>query len=487
MTVTVVTTVANDIDNLPISQSSSRKSRRGSKVTHYVQAATVENQEKVQLLDSPRSRRRSSSRRKNRSKSRTKREKVVEYRQHRRRVSPTDTRMETSKVAIANGGTKSSRRGRKDKPTLIVDTSAASAKASSDTPRTAASTPASPAPTPAGVRGRRDLRSPGASKTPVGKGPENQAPLPDFITQTDASGNAVTPRSEAAISNARKLHPSGPEPHLHVNGDGKLSEEDENGIENVDACETLLDGIRLMCCCLMPEEEAAKSKAVPNNGGVSPTGTAVSTDSSTPEDDRVKLLPKHHPDDFGKKCLVLDLDETLVHSSFRAVPGADFVIPVQIEDVVHFVYVAKRPGVDEFLVEMAKHYEIVIYTASLNKYADPLLDLLDPQKVIRTRLFRESCVYYEGNYVKDLSLLDRDLSQAIIIDNSPSSYMFHPENAIDCTSFIDDPMDRELDQIGSFLTGIKDTQDVRHLAPRWREWPRVNLKDYETPQEHNDQ
>ena len=49
----------------------------------------------------------------------------------------------------------------------------------------------------------------------------------------------------------------------------------------------------------------------------------------------------------------------------------------QIEDVVHFVYVMKRPGVDEFLVEMAKHYEIVIYTASLNKYADPLLDLLD--------------------------------------------------------------------------------------------------------------
>merc|ERR1719162_1463013 len=191
--------------------------------------------------------------------------------------------------------------------------------------------------------------------------------------------------------------------------------------------------------------------------------------------DRIKLLPKIHPDDVGKKCLVLDLDETLVHSSFRAVPGADFVIPVQIEDMSHFVYVAKRPGVDKFLLEMSKHYEIIVYTASLNKYADPLLDLLDPNRVIRTRLFRESCVYYEGNYVKDLSILDRDLKQAIIIDNSPSSYIFHPENAIDCSSFIDDPKDMELDQIAAFLTGIKDVKDVRPFCHQWRDWPRVDI------------
>lgn len=140
------------------------------------------------------------------------------------------------------------------------------------------------------------------------------------------------------------------------------------------------------------------------------------------------------------------------------------------------MYVAKRPGVDEFLTEMAKHYEIVVYTASLNKYADPLLDLLDPNRVIRTRLFRESCVYYEGNYVKDLSLLDRDLSQAIIVDNSPSSYIFHPENAIDCSSFIDDPKDRELDQIAAFLKGVKDAKDVRSMCQYWRDWPDVNIE-----------
>ena len=150
----------------------------------------------------------------------------------------------------------------------------------------------------------------------------------------------------------------------------------------------------------------------------------------------------------------------------------------QIEDVIHYVYVAKRPGVENFLLEMSKHYEIVVYTASLNKYADVLLDLLDPHRVIRTRLFRESCVFYEGNYVKDLCLLNRDLSQVIIIDNSPASYMFHPENAIDCSSFIDDTNDRELDQIGQFLVGLaveEKVVDVRGMVTLWRHWPNVDL------------
>jgi len=299
-------------------------------------------------------------------------------------------------------------------------------------------------------------------------------PTPDFITQTDRHGNASTPRSSGAIAQARQGHPSGPKPVLHVNRHGKLSESqheaDESQEQNaVEACaETLLDSIRLMCCCITPEGTTVQP--VSNNPKQQRDEQQQQRQIVQKSQNTTKLLPEIHPHDAGKKCLVLDLDETLVHSSFRAVPGADFVIPVQIEDVVHFVYVAKRPGVDDFLVEMAKHYEIVIYTASLNKYADPLLDLLDPHKTIRTRLFRESCVYYEGNYVKDLSLLDRDLTQTIIIDNSPSSYIFHPENAIDCSSFIDDQRDRELDQIGYFLKSVKNVGDVRTVCQKWRDW-----------------
>lgn len=178
------------------------------------------------------------------------------------------------------------------------------------------------------------------------------------------------------------------------------------------------------------------------------------------------------PEHMGKKCLALDLDETLVHSSFQPVKGADYIIPVQIEGSVHNVYVLKRPGVDEFLKAVAEHYEVVIYTASLGKYADPLLDKLDPDHRIVKRLFREDCVYHDGHYVKDLSLLNRAIESVIIVDNSPMSYIFHPENAIDCTSFIDSKMDRELWQISDFLIEHSGVQDVRLVCKSWRDWCR---------------
>ncbi|ETO07277.1 SCP-like phosphatase [Reticulomyxa filosa] len=168
-----------------------------------------------------------------------------------------------------------------------------------------------------------------------------------------------------------------------------------------------------------------------------------SQDSST--DYTHALLPPLSPENKGKRCLVLDLDETLVHSSFKKktyilvyayiktkekkkaytnvrfansigqslfifwliccvknkpVSSADFVIPVEIDGVVHRVYVLKRPYVDEFLLECSKSYELVIFTASLSKYADPLLDQLDKQRIISHRLFRESCTFHGSAYVK---------------------------------------------------------------------------------------
>lgn len=183
-----------------------------------------------------------------------------------------------------------------------------------------------------------------------------------------------------------------------------------------------------------------------------------------PKDENGNLQPLLGPigtEDTGRKCLVLDLDETLVHSSFKMISNADFIVPVEIEGTVHNVYVIKRPGVDEFMRQMGEIYEVVVFTASLSKYADPVLDILDIHHVVRHRLFRESCYNHKGNYVKDLSQLGREIHTSIIIDNSPASYIFHPNNAVPISSWFNDPHDTELTDLCPFLAELADVDDVR--------------------------
>ncbi|CAM9859051.1 unnamed protein product, partial [Laminaria digitata] len=88
------------------------------------------------------------------------------------------------------------------------------------------------------------------------------------------------------------------------------------------------------------------------------------------------LLPPQLPMFVGRKQLILDLDETLVHSSFKPVPGADYIMDIDVDNTFYKVFVLKRPGVDEFLERMARTYEVIVFTASLPQYANPLLDLV---------------------------------------------------------------------------------------------------------------
>ncbi|KFY55066.1 hypothetical protein V497_07228 [Pseudogymnoascus sp. VKM F-4516 (FW-969)] len=175
------------------------------------------------------------------------------------------------------------------------------------------------------------------------------------------------------------------------------------------------------------------------------------------------LLPPIEPRFAGKKCLVLDLDETLVHSSFKILHQADFTIPVEIEGQYHNVYVIKRPGVDQFMKRVGELYEVVVFTASVSKYGDPLLDQLDIHNVVHHRLFRESCYNHQGNYVKDLSQVGRDLRETIIIDNSPTSYIFHPQHAVPISSWFSDAHDNELLDLIPVLEDLAGSQ-VRDVS-----------------------
>lgn len=110
---------------------------------------------------------------------------------------------------------------------------------------------------------------------------------------------------------------------------------------------------------------------------------------------------------------------------------------------------------------MSHSYEIVMFTASLSKYAEPLYGKLDKNKVTATLLYREHCTLYNGLFVKDMARLGRPLSDVIIIDNSPTSFLFQPENALPCTSWYDDPTDRELNEFVPILEKLAIVKDVR--------------------------
>lgn len=93
-----------------------------------------------------------------------------------------------------------------------------------------------------------------------------------------------------------------------------------------------------------------------------------------------------------------------VHSTLDGYCRSDFVFPVEVGSVRHMVSVRQRPHLHTFLQRMAELFEVVVFTASQRVYAEQLLNLVDPGRtLIRHRIFRESCVLWEGNYLKDLT------------------------------------------------------------------------------------
>ena len=172
------------------------------------------------------------------------------------------------------------------------------------------------------------------------------------------------------------------------------------------------------------------------------------------------LLPPKDPKDKKKITLVLDIDETLIHSSFIATPNTDFHFYLSNEMSTFDIYVCVRPGVKQFITTLSKYYELVAFTSASKNYADQILNVIDPNGFIKFRLYRESCMVFNGTFVKDLSKLGRDLRKVIIVDNSPSCYMLQPYNALAIPDWTGNLQDKELSHLCDYLVKIYKVDNV---------------------------
>ena len=178
------------------------------------------------------------------------------------------------------------------------------------------------------------------------------------------------------------------------------------------------------------------------------------------------LLPQKSKEFLNKKTLILDLDETLVHSSFVPFENNDIVLNVEFEGMLYNIYVLIRPGAIDFIKKVAKLYEVIIFTASISKYALPLIDILDSDKNIQYKLTREHCTFLNGIYIKELKKLNRDLKDLIILDNSPLAYSFDIDNGLPIKAWYEDKNDNELHKVYFILEFLSKVKDARNFIKR---------------------
>uniref|UniRef100_T1P7Q9 Mitochondrial import inner membrane translocase subunit TIM50 n=1 Tax=Musca domestica TaxID=7370 RepID=T1P7Q9_MUSDO len=189
------------------------------------------------------------------------------------------------------------------------------------------------------------------------------------------------------------------------------------------------------------------------------------------EPSREKLLPDPLKPPYIQPpyTLVLEMKDVLVHPDWTYQTGWRF---------------KKRPGVDVFLQECAKHFEIVVFTAEQGMTVFPILDALDPNGYIMYRLVRDATHFIDGHHVKNLDNLNRDLRKVIVVDWDPNSTKMHPDNTFNIARWMGNDDDSQLFDLISFLKTIAttDVEDVRDVLHYYRQFDDPIMKFRENQQ-----
>ncbi|XP_017064291.1 mitochondrial import inner membrane translocase subunit TIM50-C isoform X2 [Drosophila eugracilis] len=177
------------------------------------------------------------------------------------------------------------------------------------------------------------------------------------------------------------------------------------------------------------------------------------------EPSRAKLLPDplKAPYVQPRYTLVLEMKDVLVHPDWTYQTGWRF---------------KKRPGVDHFLAECAKDFEIVVFTAEQGMTVFPILDALDPNGYIMYRLVRDATHFVDGHHVKNLDNLNRDLKKVIVIDWDANATKMHPDNTFGLARWHGNDDDAQLLDLIAFLKIIaqNNVDDVREVLHYYRQF-----------------
>ncbi|CAI2379116.1 unnamed protein product [Moneuplotes crassus] len=173
-----------------------------------------------------------------------------------------------------------------------------------------------------------------------------------------------------------------------------------------------------------------------------------------------------------KKLAVFDMDETLIHcvpySCYKDKPEMIEECDVSIDCDIgpdNKLYVNIRPYIIEALREIKKEYQIIVFTASVQQYADPILNFIDPDhQLFDERFYRESCFDTgDGTSVKDLRIFEDqwDLKNIILVDNFTVSFGMQVSNGFPILPFYDRKDDLEMVYLTYFLKRIAKENDIR--------------------------
>jgi len=215
-----------------------------------------------------------------------------------------------------------------------------------------------------------------------------------------------------------------------------------NEIKKSSSINNLLESIKFNKIISHYNEENNNTKKKDKDNGREDQYNNGDTFNETPKPPFLKPISSKY-----KYTLVLDLDETLVH---------------YISDN-DSAYIQIRPGAEEFIKELSEYYEIIIFTAALQSYADLVLDGIDPDGVISDRLYRQHTMSVGNANIKNLEKIGRNIKHVIIIDNFMENFSLQPKNGLNIVDFEGNEYDEELEYLKEDLIKLVklNPDDVR--------------------------